>query len=95
MDKDRIARFLKATERATHFILNNPEESWEIFAATSAELRNELNERAWADTYPRFATRPAAMDYGRYAEFEEFLHESGMIPSRNPVARLTIDVTAP
>ena len=95
MDKDVIARFLAATERATHFILNNPEESWEIFAATSAELRNELNIRAWGDTYPRFATRPAAMDYGRYAGFEAFLHEAGVIPEIHPVERLAIDVTRP
>ena len=95
MDRDRIARFLAATERATHFILNNPRESWEIFAATSAELRNELNERAWVDTFPRFASRPAAMDYGRYDRFENFLLEMGMIPSKNPVTKLAIDVTAP
>jgi putative hydroxymethylpyrimidine transport system substrate-binding protein len=95
MDKDRIARFLAATERATQFILNNPQESWEIFAATSAELRNELNERAWGDTYPRFASRPAAMDYGRYDKFEDFLLEMEMIPSKNPVSKLAIDVTAP
>jgi len=95
MDKDVIARFLAATERATHYILNNPEESWEIFAATSAELRNELNIRAWGDTYPRFATRPAAMDYGRYADFEAFLYEAGEIPEIHPVERLAIDVTRP
>jgi putative hydroxymethylpyrimidine transport system substrate-binding protein len=95
MDKDRIARFLAATERATQFILNNPDESWEIFASTSAELRNELNERAWGDTYPRFASRPAAMDYSRYDKFEDFLLEMEMIPSKNPVSKLTIDVTAP
>jgi putative hydroxymethylpyrimidine transport system substrate-binding protein len=95
MDKDRIARFLAATERATQFILNNPQESWEIFAATSAELRNEFNERAWGDTYPRFASRPAAMDYGRYDKFEDFLLEMEMIPSKNPVSKLAIDVTAP
>ncbi len=95
MDKERIARFLAATERATQFILNNPQESWEIFAATAAELRTELNERAWRDTYPRFAVRPAAMDHGRYAKFEEFLHEMEMIPARNPVSRLAVDVTAP
>lgn len=95
MDKDVVARFLAATERATLFILNNPEESWEIFAGTSAELDNELNRRAWIDTYPRFASRPAAMDYGRYAHFERFMAEAGLVPSQNPVSMLAIDVTAP
>ncbi len=93
MDPDLIARFLGATERATHYILNNPQEAWEVFAATAPELQTELNARAWADTYPRFASRPAAMDAGRYAGFEAFLHDIGMVPSRMPVDRLTIDIT--
>ncbi len=95
MNKDRIRRFLAATELATQFILNNPKESWEIFSKTSKTLQNELNRRAWLDTYPRFATRPAAMDHGRYAAFESFLHKMGAVPSQTPVSKLTVDVTAP
>lgn len=94
MDKDRIARFLAATERATQYIVNHPQQSWEIFAATAPELRDELNARAWTDTITRFALRPAAMDAGRYAAFETFLHEAGLIPSQNPVARIAVDVAA-
>lgn len=94
MDKDMIARFLAATEKATQFIVNNPEKSWEIFAATSPELQDELNARAWVDTLPRFALRPAGFDAGRYARFEAFLKDSGMIDSINPVSAITIDVTA-
>lgn len=94
MDKDMIARFLAATELATQYIVNNPEESWEIFSGTSPELQDELNARAWVDTLPRFALRPTAMDQGRYAAFESFLHEAGLIPSINPVSAIAIDVTA-
>ncbi|MGV6803952.1 MAG: ABC transporter substrate-binding protein [Ruegeria sp.] len=94
MDADKIARFLAATEKATQYIVNNPEKSWEIFAATSPELQDELNARAWVDTLPRFALRPAGFDAGRYARFEAFLKESGMIDSINPVSAITIDVTA-
>ncbi|MBN7784999.1 ABC transporter substrate-binding protein [Ponticoccus gilvus] len=94
MDADRIARFLEATERATQFIVNHPEKSWEIFAATSAELQDELNEKAWMDTLPRLALRPAAFDAGRYARFEAFLKDNGMIDSVNPVEAISIDVTA-
>ncbi len=93
MDADKVARFLAATEKATQFIVNNPEKSWEIFAATSPELQDELNARAWADTLPRFALRPAGFDAGRYARFEAFLKNSGMIDSINPVSDITIDVT--
>ncbi|WP_170370370.1 ABC transporter substrate-binding protein [Ruegeria arenilitoris] len=94
MDKDMIARFLAATEKATQYIVNNPEKSWEIFADTSPELQDELNARAWVDTLPRFALRPAGFDAGRYARFEAFLKDSGMIDSINPVSDITIDVTA-
>ena len=94
MDKEMIARFLAATEKATQYIVNYPEDSWEIFAGTSAELQDELNAKAWVDTLPRFAQRPTAMDEGRYATFEAFLHEAGLIPSQNPVSKIAIDVTA-
>ncbi|MEP5151375.1 ABC transporter substrate-binding protein [Planktotalea sp.] len=94
MDKDLIARFLAATEKATQYIVNHPEESWDIFAGTSAELQDELNAKAWVDTLPRFALRPTAMDEGRYETFEAFLHGAGLIPSLNAVSKIAIDVTA-
>ncbi len=94
MDTDKIARFLAATEKATQFIVNNPEKGWEIFAATSPELQDELNARAWFDTLPRFALRPAGLNAGRYTRFEVFLKDSGMIDSINPVSAIAIDVTA-
>ena len=94
MDADRIRRFLSATERATQFIVNHPQESWEIFAASSAELDDELNERAWADTIARFALRPEALDQGRYARFEAFLAEQGLIDGVRPVSELAVDLGA-
>ena len=94
MDKDLISRFLAATEKATQYIVNHPEDSWKIFSGTSVELQDELNAKAWIDTLPRFALRPAAMDEGRYAAFEAFLYEAGLIPSRNAVSKIAIDVTS-
>lgn len=94
MDADKVARFLAATEKATQFIVNNPEKSWEIFAATSPELQDELNARAWVDTLPRFALRPAALDQGRYARFEAFLHEAGLVTQVRPVSDLAVDLGA-
>ena len=95
MDRDMLARFLRATEIATQYIINNPEKSWEIFAGTSKELQNELNRRAWLDTLPRFALRPAAFDAGRYLDFQDFLAEAGLIPEQVPISRIAVDVSAP
>jgi len=94
MDSDMIQRFLAATEKATQYIINHPEESWELFASTAPELNDALNKRAWFDTLPRFSLRPSAVDVGRYARFETFLHDAGLIPSINPVSDIAIDVAA-
>jgi len=94
MDRDKIARFLHATERATADILNDPAAMGEAFFATSAELRNELNSRAWRDTWARFASRPAAVDHGRYTRFEAFLLDQGAIDAVIPAGDLVVDVTA-
>ncbi len=94
MDTDMIRRFLAATEKATQYIINHPQDAWEIFSGTAPELGDELNKRAWADTLPRFALRPAAMDAGRYAAFEAFLNEAGLTPGINPVSKIAVDVTA-
>ena len=76
------------------FIINNPGESWSIFSGTSRELQNELNKRAWRDTLPRFAMRPAAFDHGRYMDFQAFLKSSGLITKTVPMTSIAIDVTA-
>ena len=94
MDADKISRFLAATEKATHFIVNNPDEAWEIFSGTSADLQDELNAKAWVDTWPRFSLSPAALDHGRYARFEAFLNAAGLIPAINPVSAMAIDLGA-
>jgi len=93
MDVDKIRRFIGATELATQFIINNPQQSWEIFSGTAKELQNELNKRAWRDTLPRFALRPAAFDAGRYNRFQNFLIDSGLLLEAMPINKITVDVT--
>ncbi|MFT5656854.1 MAG: putative hydroxymethylpyrimidine transport system substrate-binding protein [Gammaproteobacteria bacterium] len=94
MDKEKIARFLKAAEKATQFIVNHPQQSWQIFSATAKELQDELNHKAWVDTLPRFALRPAAFDYGRYQAMEDFFINAGLLEGAAlTVDQLAIDVT--
>ncbi len=93
MNIDMVRRFIGATELATQFIINNPQKSWEIFSGTARELQSELNRRAWADTLPRFALRPAAFDAGRYNRFQNFLIDSGLLSEAMPIGKVTIDVT--
>ena len=47
--------------------------------------------RAWADTLPRFALRPAAFDAGRYNRFQNFLIDSGLLSEAMPIDKVAID----
>jgi putative hydroxymethylpyrimidine transport system substrate-binding protein len=94
MDGAKIRRFLAAVEKATQYIVNHPEDSWEIFSGTAPELQDELNRRAWEDTWPRFSLTPAAFDHGRYARFERFLAEAGLMDGTRPVSDLAMDLGA-
>jgi len=94
MNKDVIRRFLQATELATQYIINHPQESWDIFKSIAKELDDELNKRAWVDTLPRLALRPAALDAGRYVRFEAFLKDAGLLKDTRGVEMLAVDVGA-
>ena len=82
---DRFPRFLEALERATQRMINHPDESWSAFVKEQPDIDDELNRRAWRDTLPRFALRPAAADFGRYERFAAFLAAQGMIEAIVPV----------
>jgi putative hydroxymethylpyrimidine transport system substrate-binding protein len=94
MDTDLIRRFLRATELATQYIVNHPDESWNVFKGYSVELDDELNAKAWLDTMARFALRPEALDEGRYVRFEKFLSDAGLVDGIRPVSELAIDLGA-
>ncbi|MFD1198405.1 ABC transporter substrate-binding protein [Brucella gallinifaecis] len=93
-EKERISRFLAATEKAAQYIVNHPEQSYELFASYSSELNDALNQRAWKDTVARFSRAPASLDHGRWSRYEAYLKENGLVPSILPVEKLAIDVNA-
>ncbi len=81
----RIRRFLDATEQATLFILNHPDEAWSMFIKAYPKLDDALNRQAWTDTIPRLAPDPAAVDPERYTRFAEFMKSKGLIKAVEPV----------
>ena len=92
LDRPELRRFLMAVEKATHWLVNHPDEAFGLFSATAPELDDELNARAWRDTIPRFSLAPAALDHGRYARFAAFLEERGLIEKAPPVSTYARDL---
>lgn len=88
----RMAAFLRALERGTTFLINHPEESWAAFLEYRPELDDELNRRAWADTLPRFALRPAALDRSRYEAFAAFLKDQGVTRNSPAIDSYAVEI---
>jgi putative hydroxymethylpyrimidine transport system substrate-binding protein len=88
-----LRRFLDATEAATHFIINNPEEAWRMFiAGPRRELDNALNQRAWASTINRFSLSPAALDRNRYDRMARHLAARRLIRAVPPLDSYAVEL---
>ncbi len=92
LDDPRLPKVLRALERGVQFLVNHPEEAWKLFAGHKKGLDDELNRRAWADTLPRFALRPAAVDRGRYERFAEFLRNAKIIDTVPPLDGYVVEL---
>ena len=92
LDDPRYTAFLDAIEAATQYMVNEPEKAWQMFIEQNPDLDDELNRRDWADTLPRFALRPAAMDRRRYDRFAKFLKAQGMIEEAQPAEAYAVEL---
>ena len=88
----RYRRFVDAIEQAVQYLVNHPQESWAAFIGAHKNLNDELNKRAWRDTMPRFALRPAAFDRARYHRFSKFLKKQGLIKNTRPISDYAIEL---
>ena len=95
LNDPRLGRFLTALEQATLYILNHPDEAWKAFIAQHKDLDDELNRRAWRDTLPRLARRPAALDEARYKRFANFLVKQGVITVALPMSNYAVQLPLP
>jgi putative hydroxymethylpyrimidine transport system substrate-binding protein len=88
----RLPRFVKALTLGVQYLVNHPEESWQLFAKNHPELNNELNHRAWLATLPRFALTPAAFDQSRYRNLALFLQQQKLINTVPPLSSYVVEL---
>ncbi|WP_372084803.1 ABC transporter substrate-binding protein [Tistrella mobilis] len=81
----RFAAFNRALEKGVQFLINHPDQSWELYIKGRPEIADEGNRKSLEATLPRFAHSPAALDYGRWRNFAAFMHEAGLIGTPKPV----------
>lgn len=92
VDDPRFKPFMRAIEQATLWLTNHSDEALDQFLKAYPDLDNELNRRAWVDTLPRFAKRPAALDSGRYERFAKFMKDSGLIKKTVPLETYAVEL---
>jgi putative hydroxymethylpyrimidine transport system substrate-binding protein len=88
----RLPQFLASVEEATIYLTNHPDDAWALFVKAYPDLDDDLNRRAWADTLPRFAKRPAALDAGRYERFSQFMKDAGLIREVPPIESYAVEL---
>lgn len=91
-DDPRFRPFLDAVEKATLYLTNHSEEALRQFLEAYPDLDNELNRRAWVDTLPRFAKRPAALDRNRYERFAKFMKDARLIETIPPLETYAVEL---
>ena len=89
LNQPALAAFVKALERSVQYLVNHPQQAWQLFKSYKTGLDDELNRRAWRDTLSRFALRPGALDIARYERFAQFVLERGLVKKMPPVDTYT------
>ncbi len=93
VEDQRMRHFVDALEEGVQYLLNHPEESWNLFVGGERKnLDDELNRLAWRDTLPRFALRPGALDKNRYQRFADFLHKQGITTDSTPLQQWAVEL---
>ncbi|MDE1172645.1 MAG: ABC transporter substrate-binding protein [Parvibaculaceae bacterium] len=75
----RIPRFLVALRKATTYLINHPEECWQMFVKAHPDLDNNVNRISWFETISRFAKNPAYLDGPRYEAYAKFMYDEKLI----------------
>ncbi|WP_445009918.1 ABC transporter substrate-binding protein [Vreelandella stevensii] len=85
------SRLVTALEEASNWIVDHPDEAWQLVINTQPVLDNPVNQGAWANIVRRLALSPAALDERRYSAFERYLLASGTIEATLPASRLALN----
>jgi putative hydroxymethylpyrimidine transport system substrate-binding protein len=69
----RYSLFFEAINKATHYIRDHPEESWQDIIKFHSELNTADNHAAWLDTVPKFCRSSEKIDVAQQQRIRFFL----------------------
>lgn len=93
--RQNLVQFLDTLQRATLWIIDHPDEAWELVRNAEPSLDTPANADIWEDTLRYLALRPTLFQAQRYKRFEAYLKELGLVETITPTERLATDLNAP
>lgn len=90
-----IKNFLDALQSATVWLINHPEQAWDLVRHARPALDTEINAQAWPEILRYLALRPGVLQEQRYVRFEAYLQKRGLIETLTPVKRLAVELGSP
>ncbi|MDI4638281.1 MULTISPECIES: ABC transporter substrate-binding protein [Halomonadaceae] len=89
--RDDIDHLLAALEEATNWMINHPDQAWQLLVKQEPSLDSDANQQAWQASLRRMSPSPAQLNVSRYATFETFLKKKAFIDEATPIKRLAVD----
>lgn len=80
--------FLDAINLGISRLRQDPEAMWQEVAQSYPELDNPLAKEMWIETVPHFADDAKTLDPAKYAAYQEFLNDRGLIQELIPIDQL-------
>lgn len=75
----KLPKFLAAIKKATIYLKNHREETWQAFGKDYPEANNPVNRQSWFATIPYFANDPAYFSLQEWQAFAMFMQKNGLI----------------
>ncbi|QEM81670.1 ABC transporter substrate-binding protein [Halomonas binhaiensis] len=88
---DAIRRLVNALGEADRWILDHPNQAWDMLVEREPSINTAANAEAWPHIRSRLSLRPGAVDMARYRRMERFLWEQNIIGNQTPPDQLAID----
>ncbi|WP_447553061.1 ABC transporter substrate-binding protein [Vreelandella sp. EE22] len=85
------SRFMMAVEKASHWMIENPQAAWTLLVERHPILDNAVNQTGWEELLRRISLSPAAVNTRRYQDFEAYLLKRGITEQVLPISRLATD----
>ncbi len=91
----RLGKFIIALKQGIDFLIENPQQSWDLVVKAHPEINNSVNKASWFQTIHYFTQNPGKLDEKRYQQLANFMFEKGLINKRPETSSYAVQLAQP